>query len=573
MVLTLSVLVVAAVAWSAWSVWRVQGDLRAAEDAYDDLVTALGDDDREARDAALATMRDEAASAKGRTDGPWWGLMTHTPGIGDDLGGVEALVASLDVVAADGLGPLLEAIDQVDGQGLAADGRVDLDLLASLRDPVDTARQAFQDAGRALDGHDSSGYIGLLQDPFDDQVDRVGAAEHALTTATTATEVLPRMLGSEGPRDYLLVVQNNAEIRATGGLPGSWSRVHAEDGNLSIEEQGASDDFPLRDSGKPFLRADELALYGPVMGRFFQNAGFTPDFPRAAELLAGHFAEIHPEIDLDGVVSIDPVTLSYLLEGTGNIDVNGIELRPGNVVEVLLSDVYKRLQPDEQDAAFELVTKRMFEAVTTTVPDPFALVLGLGQAADQGRFLIAPFDEADAADLEGSSVIGSLTGDEGRTPHVDVGLNDATGAKMSYYQRQSADVSATGCTEGRQQLTGTLTLSQDIDPAEAAELPDTISGGSRYGIGVGSQAVVARLYAPYAGSVDSVTVAGVVQPVETIDIDGRPVATVTVVLTGRAPVQVQWTMTTGPGQTGDGELDVTPGVERGTSDAEFASAC
>ena len=46
------------------------------------------------------------------------------------------------------------------------------------------------------------------------------------------------MAGADGPRDYLLVFQNNAEIRATGGLPGSWARLHAEDGKLEHRPAG-----------------------------------------------------------------------------------------------------------------------------------------------------------------------------------------------------------------------------------------------------------------------------------------------------------------------------------------------
>ncbi len=48
-------------------------------------------------------------------------------------------------------------------------------------------------------------------------------AKVSLTTATAARAVrlLPPMLGADGPREYLLLVQNNAEQRATGGIPGS----------------------------------------------------------------------------------------------------------------------------------------------------------------------------------------------------------------------------------------------------------------------------------------------------------------------------------------------------------------
>jgi Protein of unknown function (DUF4012) len=58
----------------------------------------------------------------------------------------------------------------------------------------------------------------------------------ALTTATAARAVrlLPPMLGANGPREYLLLVQNNAEQRATGGIPGSVALLRAVDGAVTV---------------------------------------------------------------------------------------------------------------------------------------------------------------------------------------------------------------------------------------------------------------------------------------------------------------------------------------------------
>ena len=60
------------------------------------------------------------------------------------------------------------------------------------------------------------------------------------------------MLGGDGPRNYLLVFQNNAEIRATGGLPGSWAEVHAEDGKHLAQAAGHGRRVP--GLGHPGLR-------------------------------------------------------------------------------------------------------------------------------------------------------------------------------------------------------------------------------------------------------------------------------------------------------------------------------
>jgi len=44
-------------------------------------------------------------------------------------------------------------------------------------------------------------------------------------------------------------------------------------------------------------------------------------------------------------------------------------------------------------------------------------------------------------------------------------------------------------------------------------------------------------------------------------------------LSGPEVVPVTWTMTSGEGQVGDGQVLVSPGVEPGTANSSFASAC
>ena len=61
-----------------------------------------------------------------------------------------------------------------------------------------------------------------------------------LATADRALQVLPTMLGRDEPKNWLLVFQNNAEVRATGGLPGAISVVTADDGELSRNRQAIS---------------------------------------------------------------------------------------------------------------------------------------------------------------------------------------------------------------------------------------------------------------------------------------------------------------------------------------------
>ena len=211
--------------------------------------------------------------------------------------------------------------------------------------------------------------------------------------------------------------------------------------------------------------------------------------------------------------------------------------------------------------------------MTGDLADPLAFVKGVGRAADEGRLLVAPFDGGEREALAGTRVLGELPGEDGATPHVDIGLNDATASKMSYYLRYGADIRAESCHGSTQTLRGSMSLSQSIPPSEAAQLPDSVTGGGQYGNDPGDQLVFVRIYGPYGGTVESIRMDGRALDPRIVDLDGRPVATLIVQLSTTKDVVINWAMETGDGQTGDGRLGMTPSVVPGNNDASFRSAC
>jgi hypothetical protein len=568
-----TVVLLAGAAYVAFATWQVQRDLGRAEDAAAALQQAIEDDDPAGMRAASAEMADAAGSAAERTDSRLWSALRHAPVVGDDAAGVRALSRSFDVVAAGGVPPLLDSLDRF--ERVTVDGRVDVDLVRRLAAPVSESHTAFSEGADLVADLDSSGYAGPLRTQFEKYVEFVTTTDRALGSAETATEVLPGLVGADGPRDYLLVFQNNAEIRATGGLPGSWARVHAEDGLLTMEEQGAGGDFGERATPVLPLGKDERRLYGEQLGTYFRDANFTPDFPRAAALMAARWQEEVGTAELDGVMSIDVVGMSYLLEGIGSVRAPGATLTADNLVKTLLSTAYALLPEDQQDDYFAAAARELFEAAKGDLASPTAFVQGFDRAVGEGRFRVASFVDDEQQALAGSRVVGALSGDDGRTPHVDVDLNDATGSKMSYYLRHDVEVVATGCEDGVQTLAGTLDLRQTLPMAEAAQLPDYVTGAGRYGIAPGSQLVLVRLHAPYGGEISNLRVAGrnVDDVAQVIDLAGRPAVTLNALVSGRTPVRIEWVMRTGAGQVDDTDVTSTPGLTGGGSRVTSESAC
>ncbi|WKN48036.1 DUF4012 domain-containing protein [Nocardioides sp. Arc9.136] len=572
-VLALVALVVVALgAWVGWQAYQVNGSLNAVVDDAESVQAAVEAGDAPAARAALDGLQRHSADAAERTSGLTWRALGHLPFVGDDADGV-ALAS--DVVAGlgtDGVEPLISVSDDLDSV-VPRGARVDLDALQRLQDPVAAADRAFTTADERLRGTDSDDFVDRLAVSFRDLTDKVGEAQEAMDAAATALQVMPVMLGADGPRDYLLVMQNNAEVRATGGLPGAVSVVHTEEGRISLTRQVAASTLGRREQPVLPLTPEERELFSTNLGLYVLDANLTPDWPRAAALIGARWAETQPE-DPAGVLSIDPVALSYLLEVTGPVQVAGVELTADNAVDELLHGVYVRIpDPAAQDEFFRAAAKAVFDRVSGGVADPELMLRALTRGAREGRLLVHSFDAEQQAALAGTTVSGELPTASTSRPQVGVYLDDTSVGKMSYFLRHDVRAAATSCSGGRQRLSGTLRLESVADPATVGGLPVYITGGGRFGAPVGSQLVVAYLYGPVGGSVDEVTFNGRPVRAEAAEHEGRPVARVIAELEPGEVTNVEWRMTTPEGQTGGIDVRTTPSVQPSRSAASYASAC
>ncbi|MCW2797040.1 DUF4012 domain-containing protein [Nocardioides sp.] len=563
--------VLLAVAWVGWQVWQVNRDLNNAADDAANLQAALVDGDDVAAGEALNRLRTASAAAANRTGGTTWGILTHVPKYGDDARGVQLVSDVLRDLSADGIEPLTETARDLDGL-LPSNGQISIEALKRLRAPVEAGRVAFEAADERLASLNPSSYDQRLRDKYRELAHRVADARQILDTADHALAVMPSMLGDDTPRNYLLVFQNNAEIRATGGLPGAVSLVHTEKGAVKLTKQVAANTFGRTPQPVLPLTPAEMDIYGKELGTFFVDANFTPDFERTADLMRARWEQVHPE-RLDGVISIDPVALSYILKATGPVTVGDVALTSDNAVDQLLHQVYLRYQdPKDQDAWFREVARAVFDKVSTGAESPQDLIHALAQGSNEHRLYVHSFEPADQDSLAGTEVAGELVTDPEAPPQVGVYLNDATGAKMSYYLRYDVQVDATYCKDAVQGLTGKMRLLSDA-PDDAASLPAYITGAGAYGTEPGSQLVLIRLYGPVGGALSGIQFNAKPISTETVDQDGRPVATVVASLKPHFTVDLTWRMTTGQGQTGNVAVTTTPSVVAGAASSSAASAC
>ena len=114
-------------------------------------------------------------------------------------------------------------------------------------------------------------------------------------------------------------------------MPGSLAVIDADQGKVEMVRQGVNADLGRYDKPVMRLSEEERALFTEQLAIFPQDTVATPHFPRAAEILREMWRRAQKQT-VDGVLSADAVALSYLLEATGPVTVNGEQFTAGNAV-------------------------------------------------------------------------------------------------------------------------------------------------------------------------------------------------------------------------------------------------
>ncbi|KKU49029.1 MAG: hypothetical protein UX68_C0004G0015 [Parcubacteria group bacterium GW2011_GWA2_46_9] len=130
-------------------------------------------------------------------------------------------------------------------------------------------------------------------------------------------EIMPDLLGLQGRRRYLVMFQNNHELRASGGFMGSFAVVDVQDGKIQSLNVPSGGTYDLQGSLVPRLLAPEpLWLINPRWE--FQDANWWSDWPTSAKKIAWFYRQAGGE-SVDGVIAIDIDLMESLLKITGPI--------------------------------------------------------------------------------------------------------------------------------------------------------------------------------------------------------------------------------------------------------------
>jgi hypothetical protein len=126
-----------------------------------------------------------------------------------------------------------------------------------------------------------------------------------------------RVFAKNQLRRYLIVFQNNTELRATGGFIGSYALVDFADGAIRNIEIPPGGPYDLQGSLRETVQSPQpLHIVNPIWQ--FQDANWFPDFPTSAKKLMW-FYEKSGGPTVDGVIAINERVAEKIIQYTGPI--------------------------------------------------------------------------------------------------------------------------------------------------------------------------------------------------------------------------------------------------------------
>ena len=554
----------------AYQAVRATSDLRrAAQQASQLQEQVLAGDAGSA--GTLDALRSSTSSAEAHTDGVLWSIGSHLPVVGRNVGAIRSVSAALDRVARDALPPVVEVSTKVDLDAFSpVDGRIDLANVAAIAPAVSTAHTALTSARDELADVDPTNLLSPLRRPVGTIKELVGSAQAAAASSDVAARLMPTMLGGDGTRRYLLLVQNNAEVRATGGITGSYAVITARNGRLTMGEQGSNLDLRPFDRPVVPMRRDETSVFTRQLVTDLRDANVTPDFARTGEI-ARAMAKKGLDVDVDGVLSVDPVAMSHVLGGTGPVTLDGgVTLDQGTAVEVLLNGVYLTISDlQAQDDFYESAARSVFDAVTSGAVPSRPVIGGLVRAAHENRLMLWSRHADEQAAIGRTGIAGAFPTGGGTTPHVGVHFGDTTASKMEYYFDFTVLGTARRCLAGGRQL---VTVTADVSSDAPTGLPRGVSSTDP-DVPLSQMRLLAWLYAPSGGRFTDIRVDDEPQLVTTASLGGRAETSVPFTLDPGQRRRITATMLTGRGQVDEPVLTTTPGVRTIRNDVAIPSAC
>ena len=376
-----------------------------------------------------------------------------------------------------------------------SDGRIDIDPFVDARTYADEANLHILLALAEYRKAPDSFLLPPIRKAHSELGEELPELKNLMADMKHALDIIPSMLGSDGKRRYFLAVQNNAELRATGGLIGNYGIITVDNGKLSLEAFDEIHKLQRQDQKPVKAPEDFVSRYGRFKGTSkWINANMSPDFPTVSGVLVELYKST-TGVKLDGVISVDPVSLKYILAATGSVELTEESIKVGadNVVDWTLVDAYAKYREREERKDFlaDVAMAVWHRLVSGQIEDKSKLVNQLKLALSEKHIAIFSVHEKEQKLIENIGYAGALAPTSG--DYLQVIMQNHGGNKVDTYIHEEIDYSVVLRPDGSSRAKVSVRV---MNRTPVTGLPEYVTGNHPLGVKGGYCNTWLNIYVP-----------------------------------------------------------------------------
>jgi hypothetical protein len=498
--------------WIAVTALMARSQLNQARAEIHTLSAELSASQWPAARATAADLATHAHRANQLTSGPVWALAAAVPSGGEPLKTIRGITAGVDSLGHNVLPQLVNASQSLSPRTLRRpDGSIDVTRIAAVGPAVSSAAASIAQTTKTISELPRHTWLSSIDASYADALSQVTALDSTVKSAALAVQILPTMLGQDGPKRYFLAFQNEAEARGTGGLPGAFAILEANHGKLAFTRMESDNTLTGIAAALNFGPDYEHLYAGNATTTMYVNGNVSPNFPYAAQIWASMWKNYSGQ-KVDGVIAVDPTALSYLLAVTGPATLaDKSQISGANAVALTQSTSYAKFGGTSQAANSQRkaylmdVASAASKKILGARSDPAALLRAAGQAAGERRLLVWSADPAVQANLAQTSLAGIIP--TTTAPYIGLVVNNGGGNKLDYYLDRSLTWQAAGCGRTRR-TTVTITLTNNAPDSGLSPYVTGREDIHSYPVKPGDNRLIVSYFATQGALLNDITVAG-----------------------------------------------------------------
>lgn len=271
-----------------------------------------------------------------------------------------------------------------------------------------------------------------------------------VTQAKPLVKVLPSLLGETEEKKYLVLFQNDKELRATGGFITAYAIFRIDKGVIHLDK--SEDIYSLDDSipNKPKAPAPILKYLPKVYTFNLRDSNLSPDFITSIKTFKSMYETSKLEVDVDGIVAIDTsVLVSTIKVLDDSVSAGGINFTSKNdprcdcpqaiyELEDNISRPVGYIKTERKGLIGQLISAIMTKALTSSPKKYWGpLFQSFVTQTNQKHILAYLYDEGAQQGIEALNAAGRIRPFEGDYLHINE--VNFSGAKVNIFMQEEVD--------------------------------------------------------------------------------------------------------------------------------------